>query len=242
MQSKSYCSGIKSALVSLPIKNGCCRKTDSVLVSAFFSPFDFSKAEECARRFKCESCSHIFLRRCFLSFGTVTDPSKSYHLELSFPDSSFRDLVYGIVLDHGIIPKKGIRRDRFTLYFKNSEAIEDFLALIGATDAVYDLINLKLVKEATIGINRQNNFEAANLKKTVKANVAYISDVNYLIESGNFDSLPPDLHETAKLRIENDTASMAELGRLHSPSITKSGVKHRLDRISEITQIIKKKH
>ena len=238
----SYCSRIKSSLISVQNKNGCCRKTDSALVSAFSKPYDFSLAEMCAEKFKCDGCAHVFLRRCFISFGTVTEPSKSYHLELSFPDSSFRDLVFDIVLKCGIVPKRGTRRDRYTIYLKSSEAIADFLAVIGATEAVYDLINLKLVKEATIGINRQNNFEAANLKKTVKANVAYINDVNYLIESGNFDSLPPDLYETAKLRVENDTASMAELGRLHSPSITKSGVKHRLDRISEITELIKKKH
>ena len=238
----SYCSNIKSSLISLQIKNGCCRKTDSSLEAAFSKPYDFSLAKKCAEKFKCDGCAHVFLRRCFVSFGTVTEPSKSYHLELSFPESSFRDLVFDVIIKCGIVPKKGTIRNRFTIYFKSSESIADFLAVIGAVDAVYDLINLKLVKEATIGINRQNNFEAANLKKTVKANVAYIADVNYLIESGNFDSLPPDLYETARLRIENDTASMAELGRLHSPSITKSGVKHRLDRISEITEIIKKKH
>ena len=160
---------------------------------------------------------------------------------MSFPDEDLRNKVCDVISSVGLEPKKGRRRDRFTLYFKSSEQILDFLGTIGASDAVFEIANLKLLKEATIGINRQNNFETANMQKTVSANVGYISAVNYLIESGNFDSLPDDLRETATLRIENDTSSMAELGRMHSPSISKSGVKHRLDKLMQISENIRSK-
>ncbi len=212
-----------------------------MLNSALSYPADYKKAAECADKFYCHDCAYVYLRICFIEFGTVTDPHKSYHLELSFPDAHLRDTVAGVISSCGLEPKPGMRRDRFILYFKSSEQILDFLGLIGASDAVYEMTNLKLLKEATIGINRQNNFETANMQKTVNANHGYIAAVRYLIDSGNFDSLPDDLRETASLRLEYDTSSMAELGRLHSPSISKSGVKHRLDKLVQISENIKSK-
>ncbi|MBR0302214.1 MAG: DNA-binding protein WhiA, partial [Clostridia bacterium] len=160
---------------------------------------------------------------------------------MSFPHEGLRDVCLDVLASHGIEAKRGVRRSNFTLYIKDSETIGDFLAFAGATEAVFDLINLKLMREASIAINRQNNFETANIKKTVKANIVYMEAVKYLIDSGNFDSLPDDLRSTAALRIENDTASMSELGRLHSPSISKSGVKHRLDKLLQIANSIKEK-
>lgn len=236
----SFSARVKSAISDIVPKNGCCRKTDKMLTSAIANE-NYAEAAECADKFLCAECAATYLRRCFIAYGTVTDPGKSYHLELSFPDAEFRDRVAEVMRSLDLEPKFGTRRDRFTLYFKSSEAIGDFLARIGAVDAVFELLNLKLMKETTIGINRQNNFEAANLKKTVKANIAYKNAVQYLIESGNFDSLPEDIKETGRLRIENDTASLSELGSLHSPSISKSGVKHRLDRLAEIAESIKRR-
>ncbi len=237
----SFSSRVKQSASGIVPRNGCCRKTDKMICQAIDAG-DFEAASECADRFLCAECADVFLRRLFIAFGTVTDPNKSYHLELSFADEAFRNRVAEVMNAIDLSPKRGTRRDRFTLYFKSSEAIGDFLAHIGAQDAVFELINLKLMKEATIGINRQNNFEAANMKKTVKANIAYINAVKYLIDSGNFDSLPDDLRMTGRLRVDNDTASMSELGRLHSPTISKSGVKHRLDRLASIAEGISKRN
>ena len=127
------------------------------------------------------------------------------------------------------------------MYFKDSEVILDFFARIGAADAVFEMLNLKLEREAAMGVNRQTNCETANIQKTVDANRVHLNAINFLIESGNFDSLPDYLHETGVLRVENDTASLSELGRLHSPTISKSGVKHRLDRLVSISEQIRSK-
>ncbi len=241
MPEKSFCAKVKEAVIPVPPKRGCCRKTAEMLLNALTYPEDYSKAAVCADKFLCKDCPAAFLRVCFVKFGTATDPHKSYHLEMSFPDEAFRNRVADVLSSQGLTPKIGMRRDRYILYYKSSEMIEDFFALIGAADAVYEMANLKLIKETTISINRQTNFETANIKKTVEANRGYIAAVDHLMKSGNFDSLPDDLRETAKLRIENDTASMSELGRLHSPSISKSGVKHRLDKLVTISEIIKSK-
>ncbi len=241
MENESFCQGVKEAVRQIVPKRGCCRKTEQMLSDALTYPEDYRKAAECADKFRCHDCGAVFIRYCFIVYGTVTDPRKSYHLELSFPDEHLRDKAGEVLSSLDIFPKYGTRRDRFILYFKSSEQILDFFVLIGATDAVYEMTNLKLLKEATIGINRQNNFETANLQKTVNANIAYIAAIRFLIDSGNFDSLPDDLRETAGLRVENDTASMAQLGMLHSPSISKSGVKHRLDKLVQISENIKSK-
>ena len=241
MRQVSFSTRVKESIAGVENKKGCCRKTSKMLRDALSYPEDFAKAASVADKFLCDDCAAAFLRECFALYGTVTDPNKSYHLEMSFPDEKFRDRTAEVIAGAGLSPKRGVRRNRFTVYFKNSEEIEDFLALIGAADAVYEIANLKLVKEVRIGINRQNNFVTANIMKTVSANRAYIRAINYLIESGNFDSLPDDLRETARLRIENDTSSMSELGSLHSPSISKSGVKHRLDKLVSISESIKNK-
>lgn len=239
MDNDSFSAGVKKSVSDIVPKRGCCRKTAKMTEEALSYPEDFRKAEECADRFLCDECGAVFLRICFIKYGTVTDPSKSYHLEMSFPDERFRDVCAKVIEDQGMSPKLGTRRDHYTVYFKSSESIGDFLAHIGASNAYFELINLKLMKEATISINRQNNFETANLQKTVNANRAYVAAIEHLMSSGNFDSLTDDLRETAKLRMENDTASMSELGRLHSPSISKSGVKHRLDKLVQISENIK---
>lgn len=242
MTDGSFCKKVKDSLSEIEPKKGCCKKTYKLTDEALSGFSDFSQTAAVADKLLCDECAAVYLRYLFIRFGTVTDPNKSYHLELSFPDEALRNKVSDVIKSTGLQPKSGMRRDRFILYFKSSEAISDFLAKIGALDAVFEILNLKLMKEATISINRQNNFEAANIQKTVNANINYINSINFLIESGNFDSLPDDLRETGKLRIENDTASLAELGRLHSPSISKSGVKHRLDRLSEISEKIKNRN
>lgn len=242
MVEDSFCQKAKAALREISPRRGCCRKTDKLISAALEGNADYKAALSCADRFLCDECRDVYLRRLFIKFGTVTDPAKSYHLEMSFPNEALRDKTADLLDSMNLAVKRGRRRDNFTVYFKNSETISDFLASVGASDAVFYMINLKLMKEATISINRQNNFETANMQKTVSANIAYISAVNYLIESGNFDSLPEDIKQTARLRVENDTSSMAELGRMHSPSISKSGVKHRLDKLVEIADDIKSRN
>ncbi|MBQ7714560.1 MAG: DNA-binding protein WhiA [Clostridia bacterium] len=239
MRNESYSSRIKRVLSEFTPKNGCCRKTQSMLSEALDYPEDFGKAVKCAGKFLCRDCAAAFIRECFIRYGTVTDPEKSYHLEIDFPDEGLRDCAVALLADAGFEAKSGIRKSRYTLYIKNSETLCDLLAFIGAVNASFDFINLKLMKEEAMAINRQTNFETANLQKTVNANRTYISAINFLIESGNFDTLPEDLVETGKLRLEYDTASMSYLGSCHSPTISKSGVKHRLDRLLQISNEIK---
>lgn len=230
----SFSRRVKDSLIMLkPPKSGCCRVTLRKLSEAL----DFDDTDcviEVGGRMLCDECRAVFLRGLFIKFGTVTDPEKSYHLEMSFPNEKLRDFAAEVLSSRGFSPKCGMRRSRFTVYFKNSETIEEFLGFIGASGTAFDMINLKLLREARNDINRANNFETSNIKKSVTAGAQYVAAIKKLKEKGRLDTIPEDLRETAYLRLENDTVSMAELGRLHEVPISKSGVKHRLDRISEM--------
>lgn len=231
MAEVSFSCKTKTILEEITPKKSCCKRTVKELTSALLPPADYTAAEKVGRRALCGECTASFLRIIFIEYGTVTDPEKGYHLEMSFEDESFRDYIGEMLAEKGIKPKKSMRRRKYTLYYKNSNAIEDFFALIGASGVAFDMINLKLVKEMRSNINRVNNFDTANMQKSVNANAVYLNAARYLEASGLLNSLPEELRETARLRIENDSLSMTQLAALHSKSITKSGVKHRLDKI-----------
>lgn len=127
--------------------------------------------------------------------------------------------------------KAGRRGERYLLYLKSSGEIEDFLALTGATRAAFDLMNAKIVREVRGNANRQMNCDMANISKSLAAAQQYTDAILEIFHRGYEIRLPEELRETARLRLENPQASMAELGHLHSPPISKSGVKHRLDKI-----------
>ena len=137
--------------------------------------------------------------------------------------------------------KKAKRKNRYLLYIKDSTQIEDFFAVIGANRLAFDLMNSKIVREVRGDANRQMNCDMANIKKTLSAAGKHIEIIGELKESGAIIRLPHDLRETAELRYENTQASMSDLGLLHVPPISKSGVTHRLDKIVDFYEELKSK-
>ncbi len=241
----SYSKAAKDAILeSTEKKKKCCaRMLSDVLCLA-----ETESAEERAEKlsslpnhFKCASCFTYFLKGLFVNYGNVTNPEKSYHLELSFKGEAERDFAHEILEDNGISMKKGKRKNRFLLYIKDSAQIEDFFAVIGANRLAFDLMNSKIVREVRGDANRQMNCDMANIKKTLSAAGKHIEIIGELKKSGAIIRLPKDLRETAELRYENTQASMADLGLLHNPPISKSGVKHRLDKIVDFYEEIKAK-
>lgn len=212
-------------------KRGCCRKTSQMLCEALDGEPDFKFAISVANKFKCPGCRAAYLRTVFCKYGTVTDPLKSFHLEMLFPCEDLRECIYGMLLSCGIVLKKRVYKSRYSLYLKDSGDIEDFFATLDTPSVSFEFINAKMMKEVSKDINRKTNFETANLQKTVDANAHYLKAIACLNENGLIMRLPEELRETARLRAEYDTASLAELALLHCNPISKSGVKHRLDKI-----------
>jgi len=241
---ESYSKTAKDALIdSTEKRKKCCARmlSDMLLLSENESAED--RAEKIAMapgHFKCASCFSHFLKGIFVNFGNVTNPEKAYHLELSFKSEAERDAV-GAILEDNDMPMKTIKRkNRYILYIKDSTLIEDFFAVIGANRLAFDLMNSKIVREVRGDANRQMNCDMANIKKTLSAAGKHIEIIGEMKRSGAIIRLPHELRETAELRFENTQASMADLGLLHNPPISKSGVKHRLDKIVDFYEEINK--
>ena len=128
------------------------------------------------------------------------------------------------------------RRKNFTVYLKDSEEIIDTLSLMGAHAGLMRMENSRILKEVRNSVNRRVNCEAANIGKTVAAARKQVEDIEFLQRSGVFSDLPDNLVEIALLRLENEDMPLAELGKLAHPPVGKSGVNHRLRKLSELAE------
>ena len=183
--------------------------------------------------FKCPSCAGAFIRGMFMTAGTVTDPKKSYHLEMSFTSEAFAAGAAHMLTSVGLEPKHMTRKKEYVVYYKDSESIENFLCFIGANTAAFTIMNTKIEKELRSDANRLANSELANIGKTVAAAGDQITAINALRASGAIERLPEELKVTAELRLNNPDATLSQLAAMHEPPITKSGVNHRLKKIVE---------
>ena len=105
------------------------------------------------------------------------------------------------------------------------------------TDAEYD----KLMRELKNDINRRANCETSNLSKAVAAAQELISDIEKIENAGLLEALPDDLRETAKIRVDNPEASLSEMCGYFNPTLSKSGLNHRIQKIKEIARKIEGK-
>ena len=142
--------------------------------------------------------------------------------------------VFELLDELGLSPKSSTRRDKYILYLRDSEHIENFLTLIGALNATFTVMNSKIFKEFVNNANRATNCDNANINKSLKANEKYIEAISYLIDTDKIQSLPESLKETAFKRLEFRELNFEQLGRKFNPPISKSGIYHRLEKILEI--------
>lgn len=176
-------------------------------------------------------CDAAFLRGAFLSCGTASDPNKSYHIEFVVPYKTLSQDLLRILSDYGLKAKHMVRRYINVIYIKDSESIEDLLTIMGATNASLSIMNIKIYKDMRNRTNRLNNFENANLDKTAAAAYDQISAIEKLKNNGGFALLSEDLKEIAELRIENEEASLREIGEMCTPPLSRSAVNHRLKKL-----------
>ena len=189
---------------------------------------------------RCGKCASCFLRGAFVASGTVSRPDSSFHLELSTPYKNLASDTKELCEDMGIMPKMTLRGSNNVIYFKKCDDIADFLAYIGATTAGFDYINEAIIRENRGLANRAVNCDTANIRKTVNAANEVMTAISYLTENGMIDNLPDDLQKTVELRLENPQASLSELAELTNPKITKSGLNHRLKKIIDTYEKVKR--
>ena len=184
--------------------------------------------------------SGAFLRGVFVSCGSVTDPNKEYHLELVLPENDRTPALLDFIAEHGMSLKEtargGARSKKTVLYAKESELIEDCLTYIGAANHSMEIMQVKIVKDFRNRVNRSVNCENANLDKTVAASNKSTADIEYIFSTMGADWLSPDLRETARLRVENPEMSLSELCGIFPEKISRSGLNHRLKKLSKLAE------
>ncbi len=184
-------------------------------------------------------CKRAYIRGAFLSAGSISNPEKNYHLEIVNTCYAYGVALQSIVkhfeMDAKIIERKGY----FVLYIKEGEQIVDLLNIIGAHESLMELENVRILKDVRNNINRAVNCETANLGKTVSASVKQVEDIQYIVDTVGFAYLSKQLQQVAEIRLSCNDSSLKELGEMLTPPITKSGVNHRLKKISEIAKTLK---
>ncbi len=193
----------------------------------------------------CDDCMTAFLRGALISCSVMNDPSKEAHMEFRFKHASRASVLYPVLAEFGNTPKLVNRKSGCGLYYKKGSVIEDILLQCGAQNAGFLFINDKIEKEIRNTENRVTNCEAKNIQKTVSASHKQIMAIHQIMDvPAAWEGLSEELRLTARLRIENENASLQELLRLHNPAISKSGLNHRLSKLMEIAQSlpIAKKH
>lgn len=202
---------------------------------------DFNKSFTPDSFFKKDCCRDAFLRGAFLVCGQIQDPEKEHRAEFRIKATKYTDIIESLLNERGIEFNKGYRQNSDIIYIKKSDSIEDLVTAMGASSLTLNLIDIKMIKELRNNINRKNNAEIFNTSKIIEASIEQRNAIKYLIENEKFEILSDELKEIALLRMANPEASLTELSRLASESITRSGLNHRLQKIMEIVKELKEK-
>ena len=189
-----------------------------------------------------ECCKRAFIRGAFLAAGSVSDPVKTYQFEIVCLSEAKAKQLQMIMETFNINARVIKRRKYFVVYVKDSSQVVDLLNIMGAYNALMDMENVRIVKDMRNNVNRKVNCETANINKTVSAAVKQIEDIRFIQMSSAFDELPESLQEMAELRVRYPEATLAELGQLLDTPVGKSGVNHRLKKISLFADELRERH
>lgn len=185
---------------------------------------------------KNDCCRRAFLRGNFLCLGSMSNPAKSYHMEYVCGSRMQAQQIVEMIGTFQIEAKITERKHHFVVYIKEGEAIVDLLNIMGAHISLMNLENLRIVKEVRSSVNRRVNCETANISKTINAASRQMEDIIYLRDHYGLNRLPEHLREMAEVRLEHEDASLKELGEYLDPPVGKSGVNHRLRKLTEMAE------
>jgi hypothetical protein len=179
-------------------------------------------------------CKRAFIRGAFLSSGSISDPEKGYHFEIVCTEERKAEQLQKIIRSFHIDAKIVMRKKSYVVYVKEGAQIVDMLAIMEANVALMNLENIRILKEMRNSVNRKVNCETANINKTVNAAVKQMEDIELIERTVGFQSLNEGLAQIAKLRLQYPEATLKELGLMLDPQVGKSGVNHRLRKLSAL--------
>ena len=219
----SFSSKVKEELVAISRKDFTLKRKTSKMTNK--DSKDISEGEK-----------RSIIREAFLQSGSISDPEKCYHFEIVYLDEAqaiqMKQLLASYRLDGKIVQRKG----HFVVYLKEGAQIGDMLRIMEAHQALMEFENIRILKEMRNSINRQVNCEAANLGKTISAAVKQVEDIKFICKKTGLENLPAGLAEVAEKRLKYPEATLKELGELMEPPLGKSGVNHRLKKLSDLAE------
>lgn len=229
-----------------PGKGGCAvliKGNEAVAHTRETLKLDLKAAEEKTANsllIKNACCKRAFLRGMFLSIGSVSNPVSGYHLEFVCQDQAQARQIREVLLSFQVEARIVKRKKYAVVYLKEGASIVEVLNIMEAHVALMDLENTRILKEMRNSVNRRVNCEAANITKTVQASARQIEDIRFLEAHYGFENLPENLRETARMRLQYPDAPLGELGEYMTPPVGKSGMNHRLRKLSELADRIRK--
>ena len=242
----SFSSEVKEEILSKVSedKKNCCIKAEAFGESLTSASLKSEIKDEYEDLFNIgnlnECCIKSILKGAFLGSGCIVDPNLDYHFEVTFKNKACADYFIHLLSVLDFMPRIVKRKKIYNVYIKDSDQISLFLSLIGASNAMLKFEQIRVEKEVKNNINRSINCETANLAKTIKSSVAQIDAINKLKANGVFETLNDKLKYTANLRLKYPNESLEFISKKTEEKgyITKSGLKHRLDKIIAISEQI----
>ena len=181
-------------------------------------------------------CKRAYIRGAFQAAGSMSDPEKNYHFEVVSTDEEIANQLKDVLNFFELDAKIVLRKKYYVVYMKEGSKIVDVLNVMEAHVALMELENVRILKEMRNKVNRRVNCETANIHKTVSAAVKQAEDIRYIDEQKGLRFLDQGLQDIAYLRLEHPEATLKELGSMLDPPVGKSGVNHRLKKISRMAE------
>ena len=240
----SFSTGSQTDIISVARggHRAYCVEFSSRALSGVFMDLDMgAQSIASAVGFRCRECEGHFMRGVFLSCAAVSKPQNGYHLELSVYGERRAELLRELLSESVAAPVRIVRGDKVGLYYKSNTKIADLLYFFGATKASFEIANLGIERDIRNNENRATNCVTRNISRAVGAAAKHVDAINYIYGSGKEQILSEELAYTARLRVENPSATLSELAAIHDPPITKSGLNGRLSKILAVAEEVKQK-
>lgn len=184
-------------------------------------------------------CKRAFIRGAFLASGSMSDPNKAYHFEIVCRSVEQAERLQELMREFDTEPKIIERKNYYVVYLKEGSQIVDMLNVMEAYVSLMNLENVRILKQMRNSVNRKVNCETANIGKTVTAAVKQIADIELIKDTRGLDALAKPLQEAAIVRLEHPESPLKDLGKYLDPPVGKSGMNHRLRKLSAIADEIR---
>lgn len=188
-----------------------------------------------------DCCARAYIAGCFLAYGSCNDPEKKhYHLELSMQDEFAAAFVIRQLKRFALEAKMMKRRNKYVVYLKKAESISDFLRCIGAQESFMNFENNRISRDYINSRIRVDNCDIANFQKSMNAAKIQLAAIKKIEESEFAIDLPTKLAAVVRLRKAHPEDSLSDLcneyEKLYHERISRSGIKHRLDKVMAIAE------